>query len=38
MKKSNIKKFKELFESIDSEYVKNILKSSGVENPILHHR
>lgn len=38
MKKTNIKKFKELFESIDSEYVKNILKSSGVENPILHHK
>lgn len=38
MKKSNIKKFKELFESIDSEYVKNILKSSGVENPILYHK
>ncbi len=38
MKKSNIKKFKELFESVDSEYVKNILKSSGVENPILHHK
>jgi len=31
-------KFKELFESIDSEYVKNILKKSGVENPILHHK
>lgn len=38
MKKTNIKKFKELFESINSEYVKNILKSSGVENPILHHK
>jgi hypothetical protein len=38
MKTTNIKKFKELFESIDSEYVKNILKKSGVENPILHHK
>jgi hypothetical protein len=38
MKKTNIKKFKELFESIDSKYVKNILKNSGVENPILHHK
>lgn len=38
MKKTNIKKFKELFESIDSEYVKNILRNSGVENPILHHK
>ena len=38
MKKTNIKKFKELFESINSEYVKNILKNSGVENPILHHK
>lgn len=33
-----IKKFKELFEAIDTEYVKNILKHSGVENPILHHK
>lgn len=33
-----MKKFKELFESINSEYVKNILKNSGVENPILHHK
>ena len=38
MKTTNIKKFKELFESIDSEYIKNILKKSGVENPILHHK
>jgi hypothetical protein len=38
MKKTNIKKFKELFESIDSEYVKNILKNSGVKNPILYHK
>jgi hypothetical protein len=38
MKKTNIKKFKELFESIDLKYVKNILKNSGVENPILHHK
>ena len=38
MKTTNIKKYKELFESIDSEYVKNILKKSGVENPILHHK
>lgn len=37
-KKTNIKKFKELFESIDSEYVRNVLKNSGVENPILYHK
>lgn len=38
MKKINIKRFKELFEIIDSEYIKNIIKNSGVENPILHHK
>ena len=34
--KINIKRFKELFEIVDSEYIKNIIKNSGVENPILH--
>lgn len=38
MKKTNIKKFKELFESINSDYIKNILKNSGVENPTLYHK
>lgn len=38
MKNTNIKKFKELFEIVNSEYVKNILKYSGVENLILHHK
>lgn len=38
MRKINIKRFKELFEAVDSEYIKNILKNSGVENPILHHK
>ena len=38
MRKINIKRFKQLFESVDSEYIKNILKNSGVENPILHHK
>ncbi len=38
MKIKNIKKFKELFESVNSQYVKNILYNSGVENPILHHK
>lgn len=36
--KEKIKKFKDLFESVNSEYIKNILKNSGVENPILHHK
>lgn len=35
--KKNIKKFKDLFEVVDSEYLKNLLKHSGVENPTLHH-
>jgi hypothetical protein len=36
--KKNIKKFKELFDAVNSEYLKNLLKHSGVENPILHHK
>lgn len=36
--KKNIKKFKELFEAVDLVYLENILRNSGVENPILHHK
>lgn len=35
--KRNIKKFKELYESIDKEYLERLLKGSGVENPMIRH-
>jgi hypothetical protein len=37
MNKTNIKRFKDIFESVNSEYVKNIIKNSGVENPVVVH-
>jgi hypothetical protein len=37
MNKTNIKRFKDIFESVNSEYVKNIINNSGVENPVVVH-
>jgi hypothetical protein len=37
MNKINIKRFKDIFESVNSEYISNIIKNTGVENPIINH-
>jgi len=37
MNKINIKRFKDIFESVNSEYISSIIKKTGVENPIINH-